>query len=73
MTTPPRESPSGWSTPMIIVAILSVVASSVGTWVGISRDDSNALQGRINAVEREISELKRDVLWLRRERAGHGD
>ncbi len=59
--------PNGWNSPQIIIAIISLLMASGGSYLALGRDRTEALQSRISAVERDIAGLARDIEWLKRQ------
>jgi hypothetical protein len=56
---------NGWSSPQIIIAILSLLASAGWAWVGLSREDSSRIDDRLRAVELRAERLSVEIETLR--------
>lgn len=65
-----RPGANGWSSPQIIVAILSLLMAAGGSYLALQRDDSREVAREMNDHARRLAilETKQDILWRERER-----
>lgn len=52
---------TGWSSPQIIIAILSLTASAGWAWIGLSREDSGKMDDRLRAVELRVERIAAQI------------
>ncbi len=56
-----KSAGTGWSSPQIIIAILSLAASAGWAWIGLSREDSGKLDDRLRAVELRVERIPAQI------------